>query len=223
MTSSHATIEASSLTVRINGRRLFTNFSLQVAPGEIVALVGANGSGKTSLLNVFSALLRPAQGEVRLYGRPIGRSGPASVATLRPGGVARSFQVPFLQGEFNAWMNVRLGERIARAAGSNAATFLRNARNVFESLGLDRLGDALVGTLSLGQRRRVELARVFATRAGLLLLDEPFANLDATGVETVGLLLREAADRGAALLIVEHRQEAIGRYCDSSFSMPAEV
>jgi ABC-type branched-subunit amino acid transport system ATPase component len=208
-----STIEVSALHVTFGSRELFSGRSVSVARGEVVALVGPNGSGKTTLLNVLSGLVRPTGGDVHLYGRPTARLAPAAISRL-PGGVARSFQVPFLQDEFDVRANVTLGRLVARAAGVVGEAFARNVDSTLTDLNLTQLERRSAATLSVGQRRRVELARVFASAAMLLLLDEPFANLDAQSIDACGELLRRAGARGASVLLIEHRQSAITAFCD---------
>jgi NitT/TauT family transport system ATP-binding protein len=173
--------DALNVTVRARNhgdRRILRDVAFGVAPGEIVALVGPSGVGKTTLLRIAAGLDRDFEGRV-----------------TAPGRIGVVFQAPTLLPWRSAAENVRL------AAGCDAA----RARAALAEVGLGDRGDAFPRALSLGQQRRVALARAFAADPDLLLMDEPFVSLDGPAAERMrALALAMLARRGAAALIVTH-------------------
>lgn len=158
-------------------RQVLTDLDLAVAAGESVALVGRSGSGKSTLLRLIAGLLRPDSGEVV--------AGPATLM----------FQQPRLLPWFPAWRNVTVGAPKGRAAAVAA----------LDEVGLSSLADAYPASLSGGEGQRVAVARALATAPQILLLDEPFAALDAlTRREMHRLLAEVRRRRGLAALIVTH-------------------
>jgi len=174
-------------------------------------IVGANGSGKTSLLRLAGAQLRPSRGTVDVLGRRLGRTdlrelrrriGVASTAVtdqLRPGLSAHDAVVTALHGALEPWWH-----------DYGAADHLR-ADELLETMGCGPLRDRMIGSLSQGERQRVVLARALMPRPGLLLLDEPAAGLDLPARETlVSRLARLAGDPTAPpIVLVTHHVEEI--------------
>ncbi|MHB8451576.1 MAG: ABC transporter ATP-binding protein [Mycobacteriales bacterium] len=198
---------------RFGGVVALAGANLDIAPGEVVAVVGPNGSGKSTLVNVASGFLRPDAGLVAVDGRALGRGGPARAARL---GVIRTFQGLRLFDGQSALDNVRVGAARGRRAsltGAWAPTVRRvraereltaRAREALQAVGLAGLALRPVAALSVGQRRRVELARALAARPSYLVLDEPGAGLDPEAREELGQLVRRLAGAGAGVLLVEH-------------------
>ena len=214
------------LGVVFGGTTVFAGVSFECMPGGIAGIVGPNGCGKTTLLNVISGFLRPAAGVVAYYGEELSPVSPLGVA--RAGlGVARSFQTAFAVGGMSVLDNVVVGRRhtgegvsglIRSAMGRDEgeSSLRRQARLLLEALGLASAEGMLCGRLSTGQRRRVDIARAIFSGAQLLLLDEPFANLDAETAVTVAQLLRSLAEKGRSIVIVEHRGEILGSISDQT-------
>jgi heme exporter protein A len=171
------------------GRPLFSGLSLEVGPGQLVWLRGANGRGKTSLLRLAAGLASVESGQLTRFGQPLYL------------GHANALKDDLAVGEALQFL-LRLHGRAADAAAVQAA-LLR--------MGLHGWRDAPVRTLSQGQRRRVALARLAAEdQPSLWLLDEPFDALDADGVERVNALLREHLQRGGGVLLTSHVPVDIG-------------
>jgi heme ABC exporter ATP-binding subunit CcmA len=166
---------------------------LDVHRGEIVALRGANGAGKTSLLRAIAGLLPLSSGEAAVLGLdPV-----ADARALRPR-IGLLGHRNCLYEDLSALENVRFTARIARAPKSAAEAAL-------ERLGLGgRLGTMPVSRLSAGQRRRVALAALLAREPELWLLDEPHAGLDATHRQLLDVLLLEATGQGATVVVASH-------------------
>jgi len=168
---------------------------LRVSAGELVALLGRSGCGKTTLLRAVAGLITPTHGAIALGGTVVFEGGRERVATERRG-VGLVFQDYALFPSMTVAANVGFGLR-GRDPARVAA--------LLDRLGLAALADRRPGELSGGQQQRVALARALAPRPKVLLLDEPFANLDAALRVTLGALLRDAVrDEGAAAILVSH-------------------
>jgi lipoprotein-releasing system ATP-binding protein len=190
--------------------------SVDLAPGEVVALRGASGSGKSTLLHLLGLLDRPDRGEVRVDGRPTRALGQAARARLRAARVGFVFQQFHLLPELSALENVLVPRRLAcglswfgrRGAERQAASAL------LERVGLGgRLGHR-PHQLSGGEQQRVAIARALIGDPAVLLADEPTGNLDRhSGEEVLALLLELARGREAAVLLATHDPEGAAR-CD---------
>jgi ABC-type branched-subunit amino acid transport system ATPase component len=204
------TLEAQAVVMRFGGVEALRGVSLALAQGEIVGLIGPNGSGKTTLLNCLSGVFRPTAGAVAVDGRPL----TGSVHRVARRGVVRTFQNIRLFGRLTALQNVEAG---ALGAGRVPRRRSRDfASAVLRELGIARLADRFVETLSYGDQRRVEIARALAARPRFLLLDEPAAGMhDGESDELAGSIERIRADHGCGLLVVEHDLRLIMRVCES--------
>jgi putative ABC transport system ATP-binding protein len=178
--------------------------SLDMAPGETVALRGESGSGKSTLLHIVGALERADSGSVTIDGTEVTALGESGAARLRRGTVAVVFQqynlIPSLDVAANIGFQARLGGRPADVAGLAAR------------LGLAELLGRYPEDLSGGQQQRVAVARALAVRPRLILADEPTGNLDeATGDRVLELMLELAGEAGAGLLMVTHSARLAAR------------
>ena len=199
-------ISVKDLSKSFGGLKAVHNLSFDVNEGEIVGLIGPNGSGKTTTMNLMTGFLKPDNGTVMFDGTDI--TGFKRCKVCRQG-VARTFQLvkPFL--EFTALQNVMVG----RAYGQNPTKNLRKAeqesREYLERVGLGKKGDVLTKDLTLMQRKRLELARALAANPKLLLLDELMAGLNHAEAEEAMQTVRAIRDSGMTILIVEHIVKAI--------------
>ncbi|MBM6399092.1 ABC transporter ATP-binding protein [Phycicoccus sp. MQZ13P-5] len=176
--------------------------SLEVAPGELVAVRGRSGSGKTSLLNVIGGLDRPDAGTVHLGDREVTGMSDADLLALRRGPVSYVFQsfglVPILSARENVGVPLRL-----RAV--DGAERERRVSEALEHVGLGSHGEHRPDELSGGQQQRVGLARALVAEPGLLLADEPTGQLDSeTGREIMELIARLAKERTMTTLVTTH-------------------
>ena len=178
------------------GEPLFRDIDLDVRPGEIVAVLGASGCGKSSLLRVLAALASPSAGEVRFDGRRLAEPHPR---------VALLFQQPSLLPWLDVERNVAFGLDFAHQPVLDAATRRRRAATALEAVGLAQAARSWPAQLSGGMAQRVALARALAREPLLLLADEPFSALDAiTRGEMQALLVDVARRFGAAVVLVTH-------------------
>jgi branched-chain amino acid transport system ATP-binding protein len=177
-----------------------------VGEREIVGLIGPNGSGKTTFFNVLTGYYRPDGGSVRLGGVPI--TGCRPVEACRRG-IARTFQLvrPFAQ--MTARENVLVGRAYGAAPAPVLAQGVAEAEALLEFVGLAGRADTRAGSLTLVDRKRLELARALAARPRLLLLDEMMAGLNPT--ETAGAmdLISRIRGQGISVIMVEHIMQAV--------------
>jgi branched-chain amino acid transport system ATP-binding protein len=209
-------LELDDIHLRFSGIVAVDRVSLALGEGETLAVVGPNGSGKTSLLDCASGFRVPSAGTALFAGEPV--RGP-EVAARR--GLARTFQTPRLVPSLDVLDNVLLGiegrerRRLVRALAGRRATAWDDrtrAEAVLERLGLADWRRRRIHECPAGVRRRIELARALASRPRLLLLDEPAAGLAAAEKRALEPLLVELRDRdGLAILLVEHDLDLAGR------------
>jgi ABC-type branched-subunit amino acid transport system ATPase component len=210
------------LTVRFGGVIALENVSLEAPRGRLTGLIGPNGAGKTTLFNTCSGLNQPARGRVLLFGRDVTGLAPARRAQA---GLGRTFQRLELCESLTVAENVALGCE-ARLAASRPWSHLagttrdrvdvsRRTGEALEWCGLDPLAARRVGSLSTGQRRLVELARVLAGGFPFVLLDEPSSGLDSSETEEFAAVMRRAVDeRGIGGILVEHDVPLVMSLCE---------
>lgn len=215
-------LSVSSVVVRFGGLVAVDDVSLAAPRERITGLIGPNGAGKTTLFNVCSGLTRPTRGAVRLDGRDISQVSAARRPQL---GLGRTFQRIALFDSLTVRDNVELG-REGTMAGSlpwrqlvarrvERRVVAAAARDALDTCGIVDLADRPAGSLSTGNRRLVELARVLAGGFTTLLLDEPSSGLDDHESERFGeILTTVVAERGVGILLVEHHMELVLAVCD---------
>jgi lipoprotein-releasing system ATP-binding protein len=181
------------------------NVNLHLEPGEMVAIVGASGVGKSTLLHLLGTLDLPTSGGIRINDEEITRMGPARLAAFRNREIGFVFQFHHLLPEFTAVENVMMPVLIQREARREAE---RRAARILGKVGLGRRLTHKPSELSGGEQQRVALARALVMEPSLLLADEPTGNLDRrTGEEIHKLLLELNRERGSTLLVVTHNPE----------------
>jgi branched-chain amino acid transport system ATP-binding protein len=207
-------LEIAGVSMRFGGIVALDDVNFAVRKGRIVGLIGPNGAGKTTLFNCLSRLYQPGRGDIRMNGKSLLDSIPSDIAAL---GIGRTFQSPALFASMSVLDNVKVG---AHARGRNgplrdAVTlparrreeheFDRSAREMLAFVGMDSAAGRPAASLSLGARKRVELARALAANPILLLLDEPASGLNHEEVAELGDLIRSIRDKiGITVLLVEH-------------------
>lgn len=185
-------VAVASLTVRRNTTAVLRDVSFVVEPGQILRVLGPNGAGKTSLLLAIAGRLPAAQGAVLFDGAPF----PLGAAARARRGLARTFQAPKPFPEWTVRENVAIA---AERAGNLGAV-----DRLIEEVDLTVLKDRPAGQLSVGEGKRLELARVLAFKPAVLLLDEPLAGLTPEAAKRVSGLIERARRQGAAVIWVEH-------------------
>lgn len=204
-------LKVERLSKAFGGLQAVSSVSFQVGEGEILGLIGPNGSGKTTVINLITGYLKPTAGDIWFCNENIA-SLPSHQICRR--GVARTFQLtkPFLN--ITALENVLVGRMYGRQPASSRKVAEEESLALLERVGLADKAHTLVKDLSLMQRKKVELARALATKPMLLLLDEMMAGLNPAEVEDAMHLIREIRSWGVTLVVVEHIVKAILGLCD---------
>ncbi|TAK09543.1 MAG: ABC transporter ATP-binding protein [Candidatus Manganitrophaceae bacterium] len=196
--------EVKGITKSFGGLAAVKEVSFTVTPGETLGLIGPNGAGKTTLFHLITGFIRPDRGEVRCDGESLVGRRPSAIC--KRFGITRTFQIVRPLAHLTVLENVLVGA-LCRTRSIRAAT--PGALSALERVGLaDRAGD-LAGSLPIGQRKKLEIARALATRPQLLLLDEVMGGLHSHEIEGVIALLKELKQEGLTLIVVEHVMKAI--------------
>jgi ABC-type branched-subunit amino acid transport system permease subunit/ABC-type branched-subunit amino acid transport system ATPase component len=193
------------------------NVSLQVTPGQRIAILGPNGAGKTSLFHLISGSLRPSNGRILLFGRDVSRLNPEQRVTL---GLGRTFQITTLFFTLSVMNNIRLAlfartnsKLVMHHSANNIDAVNAEARDLLSVVGLWELRDIDVQYLSYGHQRQLEVIMALALRPMLLLLDEPTAGLSASESAQIVKLINRL-DRAITLLIIEHDMDVALKVAD---------
>jgi ABC-type Mn2+/Zn2+ transport system ATPase subunit len=209
-------VEARSLTVGYAGETVVAGLDFTLEKGKTLALVGSNGSGKTTVLKTVASLLSPLSGEIRVLGAAPGAF-PARVAYLGQFHPA-SFILPLRSIDV-----VRMARFAAQGLmGRATREDQRLVEEAMQVMGVAELRDEPLNLLSGGQRQRVFIAQALARGAELLLLDEPAANLDGKARETYRRVVREAADAGCTAVVATHDIEEAAE-CDYAMLLAKRV
>jgi len=194
------------VSIAFGGVQALSLVSLEVREGEILALIGPNGAGKTTLFNAISGVLRPDAGDVRFAGRSIVGWAPHRIARA---GIARTYQIVRPFGRLSVVDNVAVG---ALVHARTIARARNDARDVVEFVGLGAYADRPASSLTLTQRKRLEVARALALRPKLLLLDEVMAGLTPTEMDGMAAFVQRLSERGiAAVAGIEHVMRLVMR------------
>lgn len=219
---------ASALALRgivlsFGGVRAIDGIDLDARPGEVHGLIGPNGSGKTTTLNVISGYYTPDGGALTLGGEALPSGSPETRARWR---IARTFQTPRVIGEASVLQNVMVGATTDGQASFPEALFSpprqrrderateERARLALVAVGLGALADVRADRLQHSELRFVEIARALMLRPAFLLLDEPAAGLSTKEIKRLGGLVRAIARQGTGVLLVEHHADLIFEICD---------
>jgi branched-chain amino acid transport system ATP-binding protein len=199
----NALLEVEGLSKRFGGLQAVSELSLSMAEGEILGLIGPNGAGKTTVFNLLSGFLAPDAGDVRFRERSVIGLKPHAICRL---GLARTFQLVRPFPHLSVLANVSVG---ALGRHPDAREARERARRVMERVGLGARADAAAGSLTLSDRKRLELARALATEPTLLLLDEVMAGLTATETAEMVRLIAGINRDGVSVLLIEHNMRAV--------------
>jgi len=200
-----------SVSGRGTGLELFRGLGFAVMPGELVAIVGQSGAGKSSLLHLLAALDRPNEGTVRVGSRQLSGMKEPEAALFRNRDIGYVWQFHYLMPEFTAEENVAMP---LLARGVSRAEALAKARRWLAEVGLADRAEHRSGELSGGEQQRVSLARALVTEPKVLLADEPTGDLDGKTAEAVfGLIQTLHRKHALTSVLVTHSMEFAGR-CD---------
>ena len=206
------------------GLKALKRVDLEIRQGEILGLVGPNGSGKTTMVNVITGFYPPNAGTVELFGEPITHLKPHVIAGKR---LARTFQNLALFRGLSVLDNIMLGRHVHMRPSALSTLFYwvwalrqetRNRRVVEEIIDFMQLQDIRnepVEVVPLGLQKRVELARALAAEPSLLVLDEPMAGMNQEEKEYITRFILDARDeRGVSILLIEHHMDVVTAICD---------
>lgn len=208
-------LEVRGLHKSFGGNHAVDDCSFTVPEGSITALIGPNGSGKTTVFNLISGTMTPDKGEILLNDEHLERLSPWSRAHR---GIGRTFQITRLFREMTVVENVVAPLRDFSVGqlglGAVSGTEAARAEELLEFVGMAAYRDARAGALSYGQQKLVELAQVLMLDPKLILLDEPAGGINPTLIERMGDLIRELNAQGTTFLLVEHNMPFVVGLCD---------
>src|SRR6266705_3593044 len=221
---SSALLDLQQCTVRFGGLVAVSAFDLQIGANDLIGLIGPNGAGKTTVFNVVTGVYRPSGGTISFESASISGLKPSAIARR---GITRTFQNIRLFATLSVFDNVRAGFNLHLRHGLAHALWRMRAfyreeneveRHVDELLEIFDLGkfrDALCGSLSYGDQRRLEIVRALATRPKLLLLDEPAAGMNPREKEKLMELIQFVKEKfKIAVLLVEHDMKVVMGICE---------
>ncbi|MDP1961468.1 MAG: branched-chain amino acid ABC transporter ATP-binding protein/permease [Reyranella sp.] len=216
-------IRLTDIALHFGGVRAIDGLDLEIRSGEVHGLIGPNGSGKTTTLNVISGYYRPNAGTMKLNGADLPFDKPHARAHYR---IARTFQTPRLVGAASVLENVMIGGTV-RGHGTFAESMLSLPRHhrdekqlkdaaiqALATVGLESLAGARADRLQHSELRFMEIARALMLRPAFLLLDEPAAGLSAEEIRRLGALIKAISREGTGVLLVEHHADLIFDICD---------
>jgi len=195
--------EAQGISKTFGGLAAVKNLSFALKDGEILGLIGPNGAGKTTMFNLLSGFLLPDQGSVIFQGRNITGLKPYETAYL---GIGRTFQVVKPFGNMTVLENVMVG---AFLRSKHVAAVRKRAQEILEFVGLGHRSGIMARSLTMADRKRLELARALAIEPKLLLLDEVMAGLNPKEIEDVIDVVRRIHASGISMIVIEHVMSVI--------------
>jgi branched-chain amino acid transport system ATP-binding protein len=196
-------LEAKRLSMRFGGLLAVDQLDLEIDEGQILGLIGPNGAGKTTAFNCIAGVYQATSGEISFYGERTNGQRPWDLCRK---GLARTFQVVKPFATKTVLYNTTVGG-FARTSVRGRAE--EKALEVLTRLHLAEKKDALAGNLTIGERKRLEIARALATEPKLLLLDEVMAGLRPTEVDEMVRILKRLRDGGITIFLIEHIMRAV--------------
>ncbi|MFA6376426.1 MAG: ATP-binding cassette domain-containing protein [Candidatus Paceibacterota bacterium] len=216
-----AILEIDNLSKSFGGVRSVDSLSLRITKGTITGIIGPNGTGKTTLMNLISGTLSAETGTIMVDGKIVSNQKPWMIAGA---GVVRTFQITRLFEQMTVLDNVLTvmtqKNVFASLFDKKKSHYLERAKNALARVGLLEKDNQLAANLSYGQRRLLEIARVVASDAQIILLDEPFSGLYPAMAQTVAGILKDLKSQGKTIIFIEHNIELARELCDYLFVMP---
>jgi len=207
---SQPALSVDTVSKRFGGLVAVDAMSFDLAENEVLGLIGPNGSGKTTMMNLISGALKVTSGEIRLYGDAVSVLPANEIATK---GVARTFQIVRMLPRLTVLENIKAGGVFghSRKWGKDLDD---HARDLLHRVGLNVADDTPISALTYIDQKRVELARALASDPKVLLLDEWLAGLNPTELKTGIALIEQLRGEGRTIVVVEHVMHAIRSLCD---------
>ena len=201
-------LEVRNVSRFFGGVKANVDVSFSVEPGIVLGLIGPNGAGKTTLFNCITGFFPPSRGEILFEGRRIDGLSPDKVCRL---GMARTWQKVRPLAKLSVIDNAIVGALLRTNSVKEAR---EQAREQLRVVGLADKAEALAGALPIGERKKLEVARVLATKPRMILLDEVMGGLNARESEELIHLILEVKKSGLTQVVIEHDMKAIVRTCD---------
>ncbi|MFG1193169.1 MULTISPECIES: ABC transporter ATP-binding protein [Xanthobacter] len=199
-------LEVRDLSKSFGGLKAVGNLSIRVGQGEFVGIIGPNGAGKTTLMNLITGYMRPSSGDILFEGRSIVGLKPYQISHR---GVGRTFQVVRPFSEMSVEDNVMTGALFSGAQTNSLARARKAAELPMELTGLTAKRHMHAGALTLGEKKKLELARALATAPRLLLLDEVMGGVTRGEVDDLMVVLQRIHAAGVTIVMIEHLVEVI--------------
>jgi branched-chain amino acid transport system ATP-binding protein len=196
------------LSKNFRGLAAIADVSFAIEAGSITSIIGPNGAGKSTLFNLVTGYLEPSAGEIAFQGKRITGMATNGIAEL---GVARAFQIARPFRELSVFENVRIGALFGKAGPRDVAATTQRG---MELAAIAHLAEQPASALTVGQLRHLEVARAIATRADLLLADEPCAGLNPTETAAMIEVLRKIRGDGVTVVLVEHDMPSVMEVSD---------
>ena len=208
MSATQPLLELRNVTKRFGGLTAVDRINMTVDAGQIVGIVGPNGSGKTTTFSCVSGFYKPEEGSVLLNGIDITGKQPFEIARL---GIARTFQIVQSFEDMTVLDNVALGALKPESDGTSCSLEQAKAQanDVLRMVGLAEESNKLSGSLGIPGRKRLEIARALASRPRILLLDEVMAGLRPVEVDQAVEMIQEIRSQGITIVVVEHLMRAV--------------
>lgn len=204
-------LEVQGLTRHFGGVTALKDVSFDVPEKQICGFIGPNGAGKTTLFSVISGALRPSAGRIHFRNKDVTGRNAAALVKM---GIARTHQIVRPFRAMTVAENVRLAVHFGRRRGMPGNAAHEMAMETLDQVGIQHKAQYLASTLSLGDQKRLEVARALATGADLLLLDEICGGLNSTETRSILDLIQRIRDNGATIMYVEHDMKAVMSVCD---------
>ncbi|MGZ5202461.1 MAG: ABC transporter ATP-binding protein [Telluria sp.] len=217
--SPQPSLSTRDLTIRFGGHVAVNAVTADFYPGTLTVIVGPNGAGKTTYFNLVSGQLAATAGTVLVNGKDVTRDGPAKRTRL---GIGRAFQLTNLFPHLSVMENVRLAVQARAGVGLNVWSIwssrrdlIARAEHYLERVQLAARRDALVGTLSHGDQRKLEVAILLALEPSIMMFDEPTAGMSVDEVPVVLDLIHQVkAEKNKTVLLVEHKMDVVRALAD---------
>ena len=201
-------LSVESVTKRFGGLVAVDDVSFDVEAGTILGLIGPNGAGKTTLFNVINGFLSPEEGSITVNGAELTTSDPDVHAKH---GMARTFQLVKPFGTLTVLENVMVGAFLETRSRDEAE---RRARETLELLGIEHLDDTPAPSITVAEKKKMELCRAVATDPEILLVDEIIAGLHETEMREIMDALHQINDQGTTIILIEHVMDALMEISD---------
>lgn len=205
-----SSLRTEGLTKAFGGVKAVDDVTVEIVDGKINALIGPNGSGKTTFFNLVTGLIRPDAGTVRYRDRDITRHAPHRIAQV---GLGRTFQLCRVFPRMTVMENMLVAVRRTRLrellAGTHGRAEVERARHWLARMGIEHLEAAEARNLSYGQQKLLELAAVFMGDPELVLLDEPAGGVNPALIERIVTLVKDLNAEGRTFLVVEHNMDMV--------------